>query len=935
MHPLLPQILPTKGLYCSGQLRPSGGYTNKFHNTVEEMMQYMAGMDMAGGTMYFAQATFRTQESRKTDNAQFVRNFFFDVDCGEAKFEATPDKAYRTQYEGLTAIKEFAAYMNLPVPSIVNSGNGLYSHWAITEDIPADKWKSLASILKQVAYKAGFRQDPSRTSDTSSVLRPVGSTNRKNGFAKPVTCLHHAEPIELQTFIDALEAAAKKGNVVATTLQIPKAFQGLNDEFMSGVEGPESSLHLVAEKCAQVKLVRDTQGNVDEPLWYNFLGLGRHTTEGKQVVILQEWSEGHPAYDPAKTFAKIQQHVMGGYGPTTCVKFAADNPSNCIGCKFSGKIVSPIVLGRPEPESIATEEEEAVAPKGFKRDEYGVHFEQDGLWKRFYNYDLSVVSLAYDHTLGYEVANIRHKLPHHAEPLAFNIRASLVHDPKALLMSLADNHVQTLGAESRKMMINYIDYSMDAIRAKRKLANLHSQMGWRELDGEMCFVLGDMLYRKDREPEVIGFARNVPDAGRAFKQQGDLEPWVQATTWHGSRGMEPFAFGFLAGAFGAPLMKFTGYSGAMVALVGDSGIGKTLLGEWIMSTYGESSKLVLLKDDTKNFLVQRLGLYGTLPLYVDEISNIDPQELSDLVYKITQGRDKGRLTRSGGERSIINGWTTIAVATSNHSLGDKLALLKSNAGAELNRVLELQANKVPGFGREEATSVYRVFKENYGVAGARYIQYITDTQHLHREKIDAISKQIDEATNAQADERFWSAVAATAIYGGLIASKLGLINFSVLPVLAWVKREIVFMREAKSELITDPTDILGQFLDLHMNNTMVTDNNTNPKQLASVPREPRGQLLCRIDQDTERLYISRQAIKAFLGKTMGSYQRFRKDMEYCGALLEHDKRMVLGRNTYWGGTQQSVWVIDLTAPALGRKTLSIVRSIEAVRRAAL
>ena len=930
MH-FISQLLPDQGSYCAAQLASSGGFIHHFFTDKNDIINYLEAQDKLGNTMYLAQASFKTPGSRRTDNAAYVRNFFFDVDCGTDKFEQTPDKAYPTQQEACTAIKEFARVLDIALPSVVCSGNGLYAHILIDEDIPADKWKTLATMLKKVAHAAGFKQDPSRTSDTSSVLRPVGTTNRKGGDAKAVRLLHLSQSMSLDTFIKKLETAARKFKVDATTLQIPSQFKGLNDEFTAGIEGPESSLLKVAEKCGQVRRVRDTQGNVDEPTWYNFLGMARYTSEGKEVVILHEWSKGHPDYTPAATISKVRQHELGNYGPTTCAKFGSDNPNGCIACPHANSIKSPIVLGRPDPVSIATEDEEYTAPSGFKRGADGTFYDDgEGKWHRFYPYDIYIASIAMDHTLGYEVATIRHQMAFSGEYAQFGIRASLIHDPKVLLMTLGDQHVQTTGGDSRKQMINYIDQAMAQMRAKRKLSSLHSQMGWRDESESKAFVLGDQLFRKDEAPETIGFAKNVPEAGRAFRQQGDLGTWRQTTTFLGMPKMEPFAFAFLAGAFGAPLIKFTGYAGAMVALIGDSGIGKTLLGEWIMSVYGDSQKLILLKDDTRNFLVQRLGLYGSLPLYVDEISNIEGQELSELVYKITQGRDKGRLSRSGNERALINSWNTVAIPSSNHSLIDKLSCLKTDASAEINRVLEIDAFPVAAFGRQESTEVYHTFRENFGVAGPAFIEYITNNQDQHREKIDQIVKKLDLSTDARPEERFWSAVVGTAIYGGLIAQKLGLINFAVTPILSWVKGHILQARAAKHENVTAYTDLLGMFLDTYSAGALVTTHNSS-KEVVGIIREPRAPLVYRINEDTKRLYISRSTLKSYLEKTYGSYTRLKRELEQCGALIDTNKRKVLGGGTYFGGSQQPVWEIDLSCVELGRQTLSVVRDLEEER----
>lgn len=923
------QMLPTTGLYCSAQLSSSGGFRHRFFESVEDLMTYIKMMDARGYTMYLAQASYKTTESRKAVNASKVRNFFFDVDCGDDKFQKTPDKAYETQVAGILAIKQFAADLKLPVPSVVNSGNGLYAHWCIAEDVDAEQWRELAGILKGVAAAVGFRQDPTRTADLASVLRPVGTTNRK-AVSRPVSLLKQADPLPLAEFVHALEVAARKHGVYAVTLKAPPKTtdSALNAEFMSGDEYPVTHLDPIADKCAQIRRVRDTHGDVDEPAWYNFLGMARFTEEGKDHNVLCEWSSGHPDYSVAATIAKITQHEEAGVGPTSCSKFAADNPVYCKGCKHVGKIKSPIFLGRDEPEAVQLEEgeEEWDLPEGFKRASDGMIFGADGIWKKFYDYPLRIVSVSMDQTLGYEVVNVQHKLPMQDNTLQFSFRSSLVHDTKALLMTLGDNHVQPVGAEARKMMIDYLDLSMAKIRANRRLVDLHSQMGWKDDGDAKMFVLGEQIFRMGEDPQIAGFARNVPEAGRAFKPQGELDEWKKTTKALDMPGMEPFAFAFLAGAFGSPLVKFTGYAGAMVALIGDSGIGKTLLGEWIMSVYGDSQKLILLKDDTRNFLVQRLGLYGSLPIYVDEVSNIDGQELSDLVYKITQGRDKGRLSRNGSERAMINSWNTVAVASSNHSLIDKLSALKSDASAEINRIMEIDAHAVKGFTRELATGVYRNFRTNYGVAGPVYIKYLTDNQDAHRDKIDTIVKMLDLSTDARPDERFWSALTGAAIYGGLVAHKLGLIDINVSRIFEWVKKQIRAARSNKADMITNHIDLLGQFLDAFSSGALVTTGNQG-KETVFPRREPRAPLVYRIDEDTQKLYISRNILKSYLEKAFGSYSRLKYELEHCGALLDSNKRKVLGSGTIYSGSQQPVWEIDLTVRELGRKALSVVRTL--------
>ena len=82
MH-VVDQILPTQGYYCAAQLTDSGKFIHRFFNNTNDLISFIEAQDAAGHTMYLAQASYKTTANRKTDNAAYVRNFFFDIDCGE------------------------------------------------------------------------------------------------------------------------------------------------------------------------------------------------------------------------------------------------------------------------------------------------------------------------------------------------------------------------------------------------------------------------------------------------------------------------------------------------------------------------------------------------------------------------------------------------------------------------------------------------------------------------------------------------------------------------------------------------------------------------------------------------------------------------------------------------------------------------------------
>ena len=908
---MLDLILPSEGIYCVA-IQQDRGFSHKWWSSIADAHANALALDASGKTVFIAQASFATVESRKQTNVHRLRSFWMDIDCGEGK-------PYATQLDGINALRAFLTETGLPTPIVVNSGNGLYAHWPLTENILFDQWQAPARTLKSVATAYGFEIDQTRTGDASSVLRPIGSHNKKRGEFKEVQIIPtQAVPTEFSHFATLLQRAAAAREIKAPALSVPGVYAGLNDEFVSGIsEGAPCSGVEAANHCAQLARFRDTLGNIPEPEWYAGIGVLRHCTEGE--ALIQEWSMGYDGYSPEATRAKIEQHTMN---PTTCQHYGSLNPTGCIGCKHSGKIKTPIVLGRPNAkiDVTTTDEERCEPPCGFALRDGGIYYEADEL--RIYPYDIYPTLLAWDDSLGYETLTLRHKTPHNGWK-SFAIRAGALHDKKSAVMLLNDNHVQLTGAEEKKLMMTYLEQYEAKLRAKRSLTKLYAQMGWREEDGELVFVLGNQRYSKNKAPELVGFAKNVPEVAKSFKAQGSLEAWVNGTACFGAPGMEAHAFPFIAGAFGSLGLRFTGYEGALISCVGDSGSGKTLTARVIQSVYGDSGRLMMLRDDTKNSLVARLGVYGSLPVTIDEVTNIDAMELSDLVYRITQGRDKARLSRNGSERNILNHWNTIAVTSSNSSLIEKLSSVKTDASAEINRVMEIYVNQNEALNREIATEMYRAISQNFGVAGPMFVQYMVDHADEHRDAIDKISALLVDRAGCQNEERFQVAVSAVTLYCGNIAYKLGLLKFDMKALTPWVINQLKSMRLVKKEVVSDSISVLGGFLGRFAANGIVVGA-ANATQSYN---EPHGQIVYRYEMETSRCYIARDFLRNELTRSHTDFSKLRADLKANGVLVNPDKRKTLTSGIdKFIGSQQLCWELDMSVPIVGNIAARVVNT---------
>jgi len=923
--------LPRKGFYCVDLATPKG-FRHRFFERLDSALEYALAQDARGEVAYLAQATFRTPENRKQSNVLWIRSFWLDIDCG-------PKWPLKDQREGVDSLKRFVEATGLPFPEVTTSGNGLYAHWPLVEEVSERQWKMVATVLKTVVMgvEPKLQGDSSRTSDSSSVLRPPGTHNRKDPQSpKEVRILKQGTPVALTDFATLLGAAVRKYGLSVDRPAVPRGGT-MPSEF--DIPSTPSDPHEIADKCSQVGHFRDLQGNVPEPVWYAMIGLLRHTVGGREVI--HEWSSGHPEYDIDATNDKILQHERSGAGPATCRHLSECSPGICTGCRYANKIRSPIVLGNARPDALpvpldTTGAEIPAPPAGFRRSEDGLYCEVDGVWTRFYPYDMHPVGYGWDATQEKEVSTWRHFLPHSGWQ-EFATRSSTFVDSREMQKTMADHHISLLGQREANMMQAYTRGYLAELRKHRKMASLYSQMGWQETQDGPVFVLGERIVSQEGITQA-GLANAVPVEARAFHTKGDPDQWRSATRVFRHEGMESRAFAFLVG-FGSPLMRFTGFEGAMVSLVGLTGVAKTLLSRWTASIYGDHSKLILTPQDTHNSFFSRLGLYNTLPLVIDEITNVDPAVLSSLVYQITQGREKLSLTRERKERKNVNRWQTLALATCNApGLAEKLISNKADSTAEMSRLFEFWVESNGVITQQLGTYLYRVFSENYGHAGQRYVEHLVQTHDTHREKLDALIRRIRADADTRPEERFWEATVAVVIYGGLLAKQLGLIDFEVMPVYRWAIEQIRKMREQKDEegMGQDAVTVLSGFIDRHTNNRLVVDvqGRSNASRLVLTTMAPRGPLIMRQetgDGEVGKLFISRAAVRRWLTESSMNYNHVKRELEHSRILVA-TRRKSLGAGTEYEGGPVPCWVIDLEHPVLQGSHLSVVNTLKSTEK---
>ena len=334
-------------------LPPTGVYTlftvdnrkNYWLESLEELQAKTEQIIAEGRTdCYFGVASFLKAgdlySGRSQDNVDQVKCFKLDIDAGEKKLATQgPEKVYTDQQEALKALVAFTKETGLMFSLLVSSGEGLHVYYELGESVIPEQWLPVAKRFQKFGKSKGLKIDSSVTCDHSRVLRPIG-TSHWNG--SEVAVLKATPKVyTLQEFADAV------GHTVE-----PKYDLSINQDLLP-VENVPKSFKKVVLKCAAMQHVVKDQDKVEEPLWRLGVSIAKHTVEGFQAAVAL--SCRHPSYDEEELQDKYDRWATG---PATCESFGDFTAGQCAGCKFKGKITSPIQLG-----AMRDEEVEALPPE--------------------------------------------------------------------------------------------------------------------------------------------------------------------------------------------------------------------------------------------------------------------------------------------------------------------------------------------------------------------------------------------------------------------------------------------------------------------------------------------------------------------------------------------------------------------------------------------
>lgn len=930
---VLPAVSDGVGLVSAvNYLKSDGdrGWRHRVFADISALYDDIVAQDgRAHTSVYFALASFPVAEngygawtSRKASNARDVRALWADIDClSPAKQSATSAQAHDVMASGkyfnkraaAEALNTFLEATGLPMPMIVDSGNGLHCYWTFSAPrVAADSEWSLASRrLGAVAAKVGLCIDPSRMGDTASVLRPVGATHFKadSSERRAVRVLAvGAGPQDADALYSMIAELASAHGVQlearSTRSANPAVVAALNalphtqrDAFMQAQTGSSdghdrtAELEPIRRGCAQLNGYGDT-GYENRLLAATIVS---HCRGGREAYIQESLNcptlraNGSVSDDAdiiAKASDSFDRWYAEGVMPAYCEAWKTTPTAHkCEGCEYADRTnFTPISIGmgRAKKEieaarAVAEAPAELVTtpagvtlekmplPAGYRETNGQLEFmklsnEGEQMWLPL----LKAGTIRLVHVLEEGSASgptskyVFHRVMKYDKSRKgdfVEFTARQISRKQEMLDCLID---MQLSPEDDGAMHKYVRATVTPTGATLPVHTVLNHFGWLTKDDmdnrvgpsapirvdspvpydpEMPtrFVLHDRCYYPGGSARAFYTAQAESTAtARGINAEGGLLGWQRAVDVI-VRNKQHAGLFCLALSFGSALMQFApaGTANPIVNFwAPDSGTGKSTMLRMANSVWAHPDRAMAQSDDSAAARSLYMPDFYSLPICIDEITNLRDEELSIFVFGVARGVERATATRERASRQARR-WCAAILATANNTIAGKIAEFNKDRPGEQMRALDIRLPyPVSVRGREADSADIAALDNNYGVAGEAFIVALLADIPRMKAAIARVNKIATTGIGGfapQDGERFWATAFATAIVAAELASEFGLVDFDIGGLVDFGAEAIATQRDLQKEVCgVDGAAVVDQFYAVNVNGAILRVRDSKP-----------------------------------------------------------------------------------------------------------
>ncbi|WP_073427101.1 DUF927 domain-containing protein [Paraburkholderia terricola] len=284
---------------------------------------------------------------------------------------------------------------------------------------------------------------------------------------------------------------------------------------------------------------------------------------------------------------------------------------------------------------------------------------------------------------------------------------------------------------ARSQIANYIQTARTSARAR-----CAGRVGWHG----GAFVLPDRTIGDGTEMTIFQAEAAIESQ---FKQAGQLADWQRELAAF-CVGNSRLAF-CVSTAFAGTLLRFSGQQSGGFHLMGDSTLGKTTALRVAASVFG-GRDYVRSWRATDNALELTAAQHCDTLLILDEIGQVDPKVVGDVVYMLANEAGKGRATRTAAAKPVLT-WRLLFLSSGEKSLASLMteANKAAMAGQDV-RLATIPGDAGRGYGMFETLHDFASPKaladhlaaasgRFHGVAGIAFLEWAAQR---HERLVDAL-----------------------------------------------------------------------------------------------------------------------------------------------------------------------------------------------------
>ncbi len=432
----------------------------------------------------------------------------------------------------------------------------------------------------------------------------------------------------------------------------------------------------------------------------------------------------------------------------------------------------------------------------------------------------------------------------------------------------------------------------------------YTAFGWQEDGSFMCgsTIIGSPVGATDLR--LRGAATHFDNL---VAPMGSRDAWVGAMDMLNAPGTDTIRSAVLLACSGV-LGPASGNAQLVVSIYStETTTGKTLSLIAINSLMGKPRDLLLNKKDTANAMAKMRGVLNHLPACMDEVTTMADDEMVDMVYDLSQGREKIRMTKNGELREPET-WGGPTFLTTNISVPQKVEGAQAGSEPLKARCLELpQHDRIfvtprEGQVRSDAYEFFEIVAKNNGWAFPELVQAVIDMGGPQA-VWDKAEAAFEGAFKFQfmPQERFYRTGIISAWAMGKLGQKLGLFPFDIKATIQYLLDRVLATRQWEQDHRVDVFDTIGQFLAEHNDQIVEAREKygSNMEQV-TMPAPERAVARVKIVYDDKNpimpgsiIAINAEKARVWLKVKRDGLDRIERELENEGALIRRRERITM------------------------------------------